>query len=139
MQFNGLEFMLKEHSSALLHFLHHVNIDALWKTNVYKIFLCTCPTEPDDSKEITISFEQMPVTAAVLHTMVLQRKHLFIPNLILMLYVFMGVISISNNDKCLTRLTRQVPLMEQELLTLLEYLITWLHPRSLEGFVLLDL
>jgi hypothetical protein len=29
--------------------------------------------------------------------------------------------------------------MEQELPTLPEYLITWLHPRYLEGFVLLDL
>ena len=55
--------MMKEQSSVLVHFLHHVNIHALWKTNVYKLYMCACPTEPAHSKEIAISFEQMPVSA----------------------------------------------------------------------------
>jgi len=37
----------------------------LVKKYVYKIYLCVCPTEFAHSKEITISFEQMPVTVAV--------------------------------------------------------------------------
>jgi hypothetical protein len=36
----------------------------LWKKNVFNIYLRVCPTEKAHSKEITISFEQKPVTAA---------------------------------------------------------------------------
>jgi hypothetical protein len=49
-----------------MHFLHHVNKYALREKYVYKIYMCACPTELAHSKEITISFKQMPVTVAVI-------------------------------------------------------------------------
>jgi hypothetical protein len=36
------------------------------KKNVYKIYLCVSPIELAHSKEITISFEQKPVTVAII-------------------------------------------------------------------------
>jgi hypothetical protein len=92
------------------------------KKNVFKIYLRVCPTEHAHSKEITISFEQKPVTAAdiwkenlfqfyiiwgskdniclditITFFSILSRiiliYLLYFPNLILKLCAFIGVIS----------------------------------------------
>ena len=58
---------------TILHLVHQIlfppckYICAFWgKKYVYKIYLCACPIELAHSKEITISFEQKPVTVAII-------------------------------------------------------------------------